>query len=1012
MDIITIVRDPRRPLGKVFSVVDERGNWKKESVVSLSIGLAVQYTVPDALAMANVLKEVAEDPYAAICNAVFPQIPVGEEFLILSEDELFRTLSIERTTPRQLILGVHEVDYMGRPIKATGRLIENVKPSCWQLLDRDVDEYTPDRFATAPMRDWFGFVETLLPGVMAAAHVIVPSASSRVMLAGEPIGTGNGHVWIQVKDAADVVRTRQAIRLRALQFGINWAKPKRSQRSGEILPSASTCTVIDYVVWTPGRLVFSGKPTTIGVALTVAPADVRIVEGGRLDTSLATMPDSATIENILRNVGIESRVSVARDGALRIDYYDLRLDSLIDVEGEGELTVEQLMPRGGKIRCQSPFRESRSFAAFLSRGDEGRPFVYDVGTGETHWMASIDWLTAVRVLSDLRHMTVSEARAKWVAKCDKLSPSEADQVIDEVCRLTGISKRVANAELKEYRAQRRKEARERAMASKVGSREQIQIDVTRISDTAYKVKGLIRTHITPDACLVFGGALCRVADDAEFPLAHLADSEDEPVVMVRFVPHTESTLLAPIEKVVAFVDVSVGMDGVPMPRPIAVPVNIIRILRDQPEGLPECAGLLAAPVVLPSGRILTQPGLDPQTKLYVPVEAKIDGLHAYTPREALEAGKRLIDYLFDGFEFHEPLDGAVALSALFCLLQRRLMAAAPGLNIVAAAQSTGKTSLASRIVSSITGRPMPVLGLSLDSRGGSNEELDKQILACLIASPVAMVIDNLPDGTKFKSDKLAKIMTLPIYEGRLLGGNKQVQAPTNLMQILTGNNITLGLDEAGRFLTTRLVANTASPHKRSFRHPDVFRHALANRAQVVRDVVGIIAGYKLALEKGLGQAETRSRFSDWENYVRRPLLWACPQIPDVVDAFDREMDSNDIQWAQRATLLELARLYGLDQRFTAADITEKVMTMGSLPATEPQLRELLTGLGVQDPSNGTQLGRAMTMLLGKVFAGPSATLMKLDRWRTSVTKGYIVKNLPTSLQEQGLRTRNAYGKKP
>ncbi len=999
MDVITIVRDPSRPLGKVFSLLDESKKWKKEAVVSLSIGLAVQRHVPDAQAMAAVLKEVAEDPYAAICNAAFPEISLGEEFLILSEGELYRTLSIERDTPRQLILGVHEVDYKGRTIKATGRLIENVRPSGWQLLDRDVDEYTPDRFASAPMSEWFGFVETLLPGVTAAAHVIVPSASSRVMLDGEPIGSGNGHVWVQVKEATDVVRTRQAIRLRAMNYGINWAKPQCSPHTGALLPAASTCTVIDYSVWTPGRLVFSGKPTTTSPALTVAPAEVRVVEGGRLDTLLATMPEGSTIEGILRNLGIESRVAVAKDGALRIDYYDLRLDTLIEVEGEAELTVEQLMPRSGKIRCQSPFRESRSFAAFLSRGDEGRPFVFDVGTGETHWLASIDWLTAARVLNDLRRMTISEARAKWVAQCDPLSPSEADQVIDEVCRLTGISKRVAHAELKEHRAARRREARERATASKVGSREKIQIDVTRISDTAQKVKRLIGAQVMPEECLVFGGALCRVADDAEFPLAHLADSEDEPVVMVRFAPHTESTLLTPIEKVVAFIDVGIGPDGAPVPRPIAVPVNIIRLLKDQPEGLPECTGLLAAPLVLPSGRILSQPGLDPHTKLYVPAEAKIDGLRAYNHQEAIEAGKRLIDYLFDGFEFHDPLDGAVALSGLFCLLQRRLMAAAPGLNIVAAAQSTGKTSLASRIVSSITGRPMPVLGLSLDNRGSGGEELDKQILACLIASPVAMVIDNLPDGTKFRSDKLAKIMTLPIYEGRLLGGNKQVQAPTNLMQILTGNNITLGLDEAGRFLTSRLVANTPSPHKRSFRHPDVFRHALANRAQVVRDLVGIIAGYKHAVDQGLSRCEARSRFSDWENYVRRPLLWACPQIPDVADAFDREMDSNDTQWAQRATLLELVRIFGLDQRFTAANITEKVMTIGSLPAEEAQLRELLMGIGVQDPSNGTQLGRAMTMLLGKVFAGQSAALMKLDRWRTNVTKGYLIKNLPSPQPE-------------
>ncbi|MBK6593296.1 MAG: hypothetical protein IPG23_11420 [Burkholderiales bacterium] len=46
------------------------------------------------------------------------------------------------------------------------------------------------------------------------------------------------------------------------------------------------------------------------------------------------------------------------------------------------------MERGetGKLRCQTPFRASTSYAAFYSTNPDGKPFVYDSGTSTTHWL--------------------------------------------------------------------------------------------------------------------------------------------------------------------------------------------------------------------------------------------------------------------------------------------------------------------------------------------------------------------------------------------------------------------------------------------------------------------------------------------------------------------------------------------------------------------------------------------------------------------------------------------------
>src|SRR5688572_19141437 len=91
--IITVVRDPHNTLGKRFDVNPD-GTIRKKSAVSLSLGIAVQHHVPSLEDLAELLSEVGFDPHAAIINASFTGIPVGEEFVILSEHEFESRLGI------------------------------------------------------------------------------------------------------------------------------------------------------------------------------------------------------------------------------------------------------------------------------------------------------------------------------------------------------------------------------------------------------------------------------------------------------------------------------------------------------------------------------------------------------------------------------------------------------------------------------------------------------------------------------------------------------------------------------------------------------------------------------------------------------------------------------------------------------------------------------------------------------------------------------------------------------
>jgi len=259
-DIITVVRDPRFPLGKQFSI-NADGKVDKQSAVSVSLGIAVQHHVPDIAALQALLEEVSEDSHAAIINAAFPLIPVGTEFLILSERNL-KERGIRRGDPA--VNWPVTIQYKGQEYPALGRFNEHTAPSTWQLLDRDIDEHTPTYYANLDYAGWLAELDKLLPGISKCARLRAHSSSARVSIDGVPVGSGNGHTWIQNTNATDVERLRSVVKARAIAMDMTWKKPRHSRKTGEVV-GHDVVSIIDWSVFTPGRLVFVGKPVVSNV---------------------------------------------------------------------------------------------------------------------------------------------------------------------------------------------------------------------------------------------------------------------------------------------------------------------------------------------------------------------------------------------------------------------------------------------------------------------------------------------------------------------------------------------------------------------------------------------------------------------------------------------------------------------------------------------------------------------------------------------------------------------------
>lgn len=385
--VITVIRDPSNTLGKRFSLSRD-GAIKKSPGVQVAFGWGETHVVATHDDLAALLRLVGGDPHAAVMPDSFKGIEPGEQFVVLSEKELKARLD---KTKREEVTGVHTLTIDGRQVRAVGRLKENILPGAWRLLDRDIDSFTPERFARMGFAEWLQAIDLLLPGAAATSYVRTGSTSQRVLRDGVPLSGGNGHVWMMLENPDDGERTQQAIRVRAIEQGLHWLKPRFSRTTGQQVSAGQVTTVIDPSVWTPGRLVFVGQPVVAG-GLEVAPLGVEVVESiePTLWTLHAQMPEPAKVRELTRSAGCEVHV-VGEGSAVKFEAFDLRLDTVLETPA-GDMLVSTALEARRALRCQTPFRESESMAAKFNFSHDGRPFVHDVGTGITHWLTDEDWL--------------------------------------------------------------------------------------------------------------------------------------------------------------------------------------------------------------------------------------------------------------------------------------------------------------------------------------------------------------------------------------------------------------------------------------------------------------------------------------------------------------------------------------------------------------------------------------------------------------------------------------------
>lgn len=617
-------------------------------------------------------------------------------------------------------------------------------------------------------------------------------------------------------------------------------------------------------------------------------------------------------------------------------------------------------PVGPSGQPKSAFDATEKDPAVASRADDVANVAKPVSSAEpveAERTASGKADLYADAIKRIRTMPEAEVEQAWLPLALRLPEEHVRNFIKEVSHLTGVGVRTLNARLKAERSHADARVASAHVRDHLGARRMVRYEPENRVKHAEELEAAMMATASPGSFIQFGSALCQVTYK-QMPYGQpIGLAEAEAPLVPQIVPLDEVALLERAERVMVFTRPT--KDSGVFVR-IAIPDAIINILlKKAVHQAPVVTGLLTHPIVLPgSGEILSEDGLHRPTGLFL-AGAAVDGVQAYSQAEATEAVHRLRRAFLEGFEFVEPLDADAALAALITGVLRRVLDIAPGLAILASTQASGKTTLARRLHLVLTGQDMPVHAFPQ----GDEAEMQKRLLAVLLRSPAMVCFDNLLDGTTFRSAALAAAMTGPVLSQRVLGLSRDADCPTNVLFVITGNNLMLGADEVSRWLVVRLASGQARPEQRQFKHADVVGHALGIRSEVLRDVVGIVAGY---IRSGVA-GPTRTRFHLWDQMVRQPLMWAGAE--DVADVFESNESNSEDSLAQRALLSSLVELFGLKE-FFASDVAryaaEGRLSAEAYGSMEPSADELqqqlvsaLHGLRAKDAKSENSVGRVL-----------------------------------------------------
>jgi putative DNA primase/helicase len=287
---------------------------------------------------------------------------------------------------------------------------------------------------------------------------------------------------------------------------------------------------------------------------------------------------------------------------------------------------------------------------------------------------------------------------------------------------------------------------------------------------------------------------------------------------------------------------------------------------------PYLTGFCAAPLLDLDGRLISGPGYDEPTGLYLVDPPTIGAPSTTNLRLAQTSVDRVREMLGIGeglqperFPFAGPSDVSAALAMVLTALLRPILPTAPICAESAATPGTCKSLWVDLVSMVATVRAATVVNLGKDE-----EETEKRIASQLILGE-PFSFDNIEGA--FRSSALCTAATQESMNVRILSQSRMARVLTRVVIYLTGNNVTPLGDLARRVLLTRLDAGCERPELREFK-TDALLRAADNRGKVIGHALRISKAYLDAGCPVVPGAAPYGSFRDWDRMVRFPLMWA------------------------------------------------------------------------------------------------------------------------------------------
>lgn len=385
--------------------------------------------------------------------------------------------------------------------------------------------------------------------------------------------------------------------------------------------------------------------------------------------------------------------------------------------------------------------------------------------------------------------------------------------------------------------------------------------------------------------------------------------------------------------------------------------------------MPHLSGVSAVPTITPKGRIVDDAwGYDADLEMFFACTYPV---RKYHPDEAVKVlCEPFLDFPFVGGigSKDEALRSGVrlsryaaaAISAVLAAVVRPVLDICP-LYVATSSQWQDGKSVLCNLVAAAVGMSEGSANSPL-TRGGSDEEQEKQLSSALSRGKRVMIFDN-HDG-EFRSPALTEVLTSSNPEFRILGKNEVRSIPNKSMCMMNGVNIVLAGDLQTRAVFVRLSRDSIDPN-RNFRHDDVVGWVEENQSSIVGAAISLV---EWALQQDDGDWKPNHRFKIWDRLVRRTLMLvsgvdiAPPSLYDEDRIIDPMEEAKSILARHLITEWEnggLTRISGNVFKASGVHISGEVetavevLTYGSRASDAVKVGKCLTKLtGVPIPHGG------------------------------------------------------------